>query len=127
MKESVTIRNFGPIKEACIEDLRPLTILIGESGSGKSTILKVVALFRYIYKMLNIRFYLKSSQIDRSPFRIRLNDYFKTNALDQYVRSDSEIIYTVKFESFYFWKIIIYCRDKIHHIYGVTSIINVVK
>ena len=54
MKESITIRNFGPIKEVCIEDLRPLTILIGESGSGKSTILKVVALFRYIYKMLNI-------------------------------------------------------------------------
>lgn len=99
MKESITIRNFGPIKEVCIKDLRPLTILIGESGSGKSTILKVVALFRYIYKMLNIRFYLKSSQIDRSPFRIRLNDYFKTNALNQYVRSDSEIIYTVKFEN----------------------------
>lgn len=98
MKESVTIRNFGPINEACIEDLRPLTILIGESGSGKSTILKVVALFRYIYKMLNIRFYLKDSQIDRSPFRIRLNDYFKTNALDQYVRSDSEISYTVEFK-----------------------------
>ena len=99
MKESITIRNFGPIKEVCIKDLHPRTILIGESGSGKSTILKVVALFRYIYKMLNIRFYLKSSQIDRSPFRIRLNDYFKTNALDQYVRSDSEIIYTVKFEN----------------------------
>ena len=98
MKESVTIRNFGPINEACIEDLRPLTILIGESGSGKSTILKVVALFRYIYKMLNIRFYLKDSQIDRSPFRIRLNDYFKTNTLDQYVRSDSEISYTVAFK-----------------------------
>ena len=98
MKESVTIRNFGTINEACIEDLRPLTILIGESGSGKSTILKVVALFRYIYKMLNIRFYLKDSQIDRSPFRIRLNDYFKTNALDQYVRSDSEISYTVEFK-----------------------------
>ncbi|MGN1259728.1 MAG: AAA family ATPase [Alloprevotella sp.] len=98
MKESVTIRNFGPINEACIKDLRPLTILIGESGSGKSTILKVVALFRYIYKMLNIRFYLKASQIDRSPFRIRLNDYFKANALNQYVRTDTEISYTVEFE-----------------------------
>ena len=96
MKESVIIRNFGPINEACIEDLRPLTILIGESGSGKSTILKVVALFRYIYKMLNIRFYLKEAQIVRSPFRIRLNDYFKANALDQYVRLDTEICYTVE-------------------------------
>lgn len=95
MKESVTIRNFGPIKEATIGELRPLTILIGDSGSGKSTILKVVALFRYIYKMLNIRFYLKSSQIDRSPFRIRIRDYFKENDLAQYVRQDSMICYEV--------------------------------
>lgn len=97
MKESIVIRNFGPITEARLDKLCPLTILIGESGSGKSTILKVVALMRYIFKMLNIRFYLKFSQIDRSPFRIRLNDYFRTNALEQYVRADSEICYTISF------------------------------
>lgn len=67
----------------------PFTILIGESASGKSTILKVVALFRYIYKMLNIRFYLKNANIDKSPFRIRLKDYFKANSLDEYVKPNS--------------------------------------
>lgn len=95
LKGSITIRNFGPIRDAHIDEIHPFTILIGESASGKSTILKVVALFRYIYKMLNIRFYLKNANIDKSPFRIRLKDYFKANPLDEYVKPNSEIAYTV--------------------------------
>ena len=47
MKESILIRNFGPISEVVIEDIKPLTIFIGESGSGKSTVVKVIALFRW--------------------------------------------------------------------------------
>lgn len=45
--------------------------------------------------MLNIRFYLKNANIDKSPFRIRLKDYFKANPLDEYVKPNSEIAYTV--------------------------------
>ncbi len=63
MKESIIIRNFGPIKDIEIEDIRPFTIFIGESGSGKSTILKVLALFRWIFKMASIRSYLKLAGI----------------------------------------------------------------
>jgi predicted ATPase len=49
-KESLIIKNFGPVKEAEIPDVKPFTFLIGESGSGKSTILKVLAMMRHIYK-----------------------------------------------------------------------------
>lgn len=98
MKESIVIRNFGPLRDVQISEIRPFTILIGASASGKSTILKVIALFRYIYKMLNIRFYLKDSNIGKSPFRIRLNDYFKANSLTEYIKSNSEIVYTVAFD-----------------------------
>lgn len=95
MKESIRIRNFGPIKDLQIDEIRPLTVLIGESASGKSTILKVVALFRYIYKLVNIRFYLKNANINRSPFRIRFDDLLKRNDLISYVLPNSEIVYTV--------------------------------
>lgn len=95
LRESIIIRNFGPITDVTIEDIRPFTILIGESASGKSTILKVVALFRYLYKLNNIRFFLKNANIDRSPFRIRINDYFKSNGLTEYVKPHSEIRYLV--------------------------------
>ncbi|OAV65330.1 hypothetical protein Barb6_02904 [Bacteroidales bacterium Barb6] len=93
MKESIVIRNFGPIKEIEIEDIRPLTVFIGESGSGKSTIMKVVVLFRWIYKMLNIRSYLKHANISQSPFSFNFNSYLKNNGLTDFVKNNTEIIY----------------------------------
>jgi predicted ATPase len=68
MKESILIKNFGPIKEIEIGDIRPLTVFIGESGSGKSMVMKVLVLFRWLYKMLNIRSYLKYANITQTPF-----------------------------------------------------------
>jgi len=93
MQESIIIRNFGPIKEIEIDDIRPFTILIGESGSGKSTILKVLALFRWIFKMVSIRSYLKQSGISKSPFTFKFSEYIRNNGFDGYLKSDSEIIY----------------------------------
>lgn len=59
MKESIIIKNFGPLKEVEIDDIKPLTVFIGKSAGGKSIIMKVIVLMRYIYKMVNIRSYLK--------------------------------------------------------------------
>lgn len=67
--EKILIKNFDPIEEVSIQDIRKITVFIGESGSGKSTIMKVVSLFRWIYKMVNIRSFLKYSGVKKSPFR----------------------------------------------------------
>ncbi|MEY2829837.1 MAG: hypothetical protein RIQ33_1695 [Bacteroidota bacterium] len=42
MKETLTIKNFGPIKDITLE-LGKVNVLIGEQGMGKSTIAKVLA------------------------------------------------------------------------------------
>jgi predicted ATPase len=97
MKESIHIKNLGPIKDIFIEDIKPLTVLIGESGSGKSTLMKAIALFRWLYKMHNIRSYLKRSKVSKSPFRFRLDTYFKNCGFDEYLKSNPEIIYSVEF------------------------------
>lgn len=97
MKESIYVKNLGPIKEIFIEDIKSITVLIGESGSGKSTLMKVIALFRWIYKMHNIRSYLKRSNVSKSPFRFRMDTYFKNCGFEQYSKYNPEIIYTVKF------------------------------
>ena len=73
MKESIEIKNVGPLKNVVINDIKPVTIFIGESASGKSTIMKIIVMMRYIYKMLNIRYFLKNAGIARSPFKLKLS------------------------------------------------------
>jgi predicted ATPase len=99
MTESIHIKNLGPIKDIYIENVKPFTVLIGESGSGKSTLMKAIALFRWIYKMHNIRSYLKHSNISKSPFRFRMETYLKSCGFEQFIKNETEIIYTTKFES----------------------------
>lgn len=93
MKESINIRNLGPIRNIEIEEIRPLTIFIGKSGSGKSTLMKAIALFRWIHKMHNIRSYLKHSNISKSPFRFRMETYLKNCGFDKFINSNTEIEY----------------------------------
>ena len=99
MTESILIKNLGPIKDIHIENIKPFTVLIGESGSGKSTLMKAIALFRWIYKMHNIRSYLKHSNISKSPFRFRMETYLKNCGFEQFIKTDTEIIYTTRHKS----------------------------
>jgi predicted ATPase len=99
MKESIHIKNLGPIKDIYIDDIKPITVLIGESGSGKSTLMKAIALFRWIYKMHNIRSYLKRSKVSKSPFRFRMDTYFKNCGFEQYLKTNPEITYAVEFST----------------------------
>ena len=95
MKERIIIKNVGPLNEIEIEDIKPLTILIGESGSGKSTLMKIIVLMRYIYKMLNIRCYLKNSGVSRSPFKLTIKNLISDD-LTTYLNENQEayICYT---------------------------------
>jgi predicted ATPase len=83
-----------------IKDINPFTVFIGESGSGKSTIMKVIVLFRWIYKMVNIRSYLKHAKITESPFKFDFKEYMKNGGFEPeggaYLHPDTEIIYRRK-------------------------------
>ena len=63
MKEYLKIVDFGPISEIELNNISPLTVFIGKSGSGKSTIMKVLSLFRWMYKRVNLRSFIKHSKI----------------------------------------------------------------
>lgn len=95
MKESIIIKNFGPLKEVEIDDIKPLTVFIGKSAGGKSIIMKVIVLTRYIYKMVNIRSYLKNAKITRSPFKLRFNSLLH-DGLKGMITAQTEIYYTVE-------------------------------
>ena len=91
MKESIHIQNFGPLRDVRIDDIKPLTVLIGDSASGKSTLMKVVALMRYIYKRANIYSYLKNAGVsDRSRSFINL-----IGEMQPMLTDETKINYTV--------------------------------
>jgi predicted ATPase len=53
----IKIRNFGPIKEGCGEDdgwieVKKVTLFIGNQGSGKSTVAKLISTFTWMEKAL---------------------------------------------------------------------------
>jgi predicted ATPase len=53
----IKIRNFGPIVNGYLEndgwiDINKVTIFIGNQGSGKSTIAKLISTFTWIEKAL---------------------------------------------------------------------------
>lgn len=53
----IRIKNFGPIKEGYLEndgwlDVKKVTVLIGNQGSGKSTVAKLISCFMWLEKAL---------------------------------------------------------------------------
>ena len=98
MKEYITIKEFGPLKNIENLEIKPFTVLIGESAIGKSTLMKVVAMMRYLYKMANIRSYLYRSKITKSPFRIRLDTMMKRQGMTTMFTKDSLIVYSVQMD-----------------------------
>lgn len=94
MNESISIKNFGPIKDVTIDNIRPFTVFIGPSGSGKSTIVKLIALFRWIYKMMCIRAFISKSGIKKS-IKFDFLEYLSNNEQDHFVKIDTEISYQI--------------------------------
>lgn len=98
MKEYITIKKFGPLTNIENLEIKPFTFLIGESASGKSTLMKVIAMMRYLYKMANIRSYLYRSKITKSPFRIRLDSMLKRQSMTKMFTRESIIVYRAQME-----------------------------
>lgn len=111
-KERLIIKNFGPIVEADIE-IKPFMVFIGESGSGKSVIMKTLALCRWVHKKVNFASvinYIESSDKSRNVKNayqkiykneikeIRIDALMRKSGLNDYLDSEgkTEIIYQMK-------------------------------
>lgn len=71
-QERLIIKNFGPIVKATI-DIKPFMVFIGESGSGKSVILKLLSLFRWIYKQQQLFYSLELLTKSKVDFETHIN------------------------------------------------------
>lgn len=93
VKEKLIIKNFGPIVEAKI-DIKPFMVFIGESGSGKSVILKLLSLFRWTFKktMINDLYRYIGA---KASYKFFIEDMLKSSGLEDFCIKGSEAIYYI--------------------------------
>jgi predicted ATPase len=90
----IKIKNFGPIKEGFDGndgwmDIKKVTVLIGNQGSGKSTVAKLFATMSWMEKAL-MRNVLTESDL-RDPHK--LMDIFSYQGIGNYFRENSLVAY----------------------------------
>ncbi len=92
----IKIKNFGPIKDGYQEndgwiDIKKVTIFIGNQGSGKSTVAKLISTFTWIEKALvrgdfDKKWFERKNKLKNQYLDYhRLENYFKINGIDHSV------------------------------------------
>jgi predicted ATPase len=89
----IRIKNFGPIKEGYQEndgwlDVKKVTVFIGNQGSGKSTVAKLISTFSWLEKALYKQLIKKSEVTRKSKFE---NYYCEYQNLKNYFNPNTEI------------------------------------
>lgn len=90
---AIKIRNFGPIKEGCQEndgwlDIKKVTVFIGNQGSGKSTVAKLISTFMWLEKAL-VRGDVEADAISYDYFI----ELFEFHRIENYFFSNTQIEY----------------------------------
>jgi predicted ATPase len=91
----IKVKNFGPIKSGFIEndgflDIRKITVFIGNQGTGKSSIAKLISTFSWLEKTLYIGNLEEKDVTNYSRFVNRychyhnLKNYFSSNTVLEY-------------------------------------------
>lgn len=90
----IRIKNFGPILVGNSSnngwiDIKKVTVFIGNQGSGKSTVAKLISTFTWIEKALvrgdyNKKWFERKNKVKNQYLNYhRLENYFKTSGIDQ--------------------------------------------
>lgn len=90
----IKIKNFGPIKEGYQEDngfidVKKITVFIGNQGSGKSTVAKLISTLSWIEKALVRGDFKEKDLTDANKFKKHcayqnVGNYFKDNTVIEY-------------------------------------------
>ncbi|MCF8425208.1 MAG: ATP-binding protein [Bacteroidia bacterium] len=94
----IRIKNFGPIKEGFVEtlsdgtinewiDIKKVTVLIGNQGSGKSTVAKLISTFMWLEKAMirgDVNANISASDFVEMLAYHRMEDYFHTDSVLEY-------------------------------------------
>lgn len=106
----IKIKNFGPIKAGYQEndgwfDVKKVTVFIGNQGSGKSTIAKLISTLTWIEKALvrgdhNKEWFERKNRLKNQYLNYhRLENYFKINGTNHTVIEYEGDAYSIKYEN----------------------------
>jgi predicted ATPase len=97
----IKIKNFGPIKEGLIEnegwiDVKKVTVFIGNQGSGKSTVAKLISTMSWLEKAM-VKGILHQNELNTYNRFLKHLAYQK---ISNYIKEDTEIEFNGKAFSF---------------------------
>ncbi|RZK17034.1 MAG: ATP-binding protein, partial [Flavobacterium sp.] len=91
----IRIKNFGPIKDGFRDengnewmDIKKVTTFIGNQGSGKSTVAKLISIFTWLEKARN-----RGDEI-KTLTRDKFLEYFQYQGLQNYFSKESILEYS---------------------------------
>ena len=96
----IRVQNFGPLKNnAEWIEVEKVTLLIGNQGSGKSSVAKLISTFTWIEKALNrgdytIKYFERKSKFKKS--------FLSYHRIQNYIKADTRIEYIGNSHSFVF-------------------------
>ena len=106
----IKIKNFGPIKYAWIDnggwiDIKKVTVFVGNQGSGKSTVAKLISTFMWIEKALvrgdySKKWFEKKNRLKSQYLNYhRLENYFKMSGSEKAILDYQGDAYSIRYEN----------------------------
>lgn len=91
----IKIKNFGPIRDGFLEndgwmDVKKVTVLIGDQGSGKSTVAKLISTLSWIEKDL---FRSEGATLRYRKQERNFNSLLEYHRINEYLKDNTEILY----------------------------------
>lgn len=99
----IRIKNFGPIKEGYLEDdgwidVKKVTVFIGNQGSGKSTVAKLISTMSWLEKAM-VKGILHQNELNTYN---RFLKHLAYQRITNYIKEDTEIEFNGKAFSFHY-------------------------
>ncbi|MBO4372300.1 MAG: AAA family ATPase [Bacteroidales bacterium] len=86
---TLTVSNFGPIKEATVE-IKKVTVFIGNQGAGKSTLAKLISSFSWLEKYE----YRNTTSVKKQESYQIFENMLEYHRIESYLGKQTSITYT---------------------------------
>ena len=92
MNEQLVVKNFGPIKDATV-DFKRVTVFIGPTGGGKSTLAKLAAIFRDDDWLRETKHLDRYAKFNRELQKFQISTYLKKSGQVEWESVDDSLFF----------------------------------